>query len=90
MVNVVQVADSESFIDFPAQGSLKRAFRIVAHVKKFISIGKSEASHPNFSIASEITEAMNNLLVQEQKQIFLDEIKTLQTIPQVKKEKNFE
>ena len=62
-----QVADSENFIDFSAQGSVKRAFRIDAHVRKFISIGKSEASYPNFIIASEITEAMNNLLVQEQK-----------------------
>ena len=84
VVNVSQVAESEDFIDLSAQRSLKRTLRIVAYVKRFISICKFKASYPSFITSSELTEAMNILLVQEQKKFFSDEIKTLQTGPQVK------
>ena len=85
LVNVSQVAESEDIIDLSAQRSLRKALRIVAYVKRFISICKYETSYPNFITASELTDAMNNLLIQEQKNFYYDEINTLQTSPQVKK-----
>ena len=85
LFNLPQVAESQDIIDLSAQRFLKRVLRIVAHVKRFISIYKYKAKNPNFITTSELTEAKNNRLVQGQKQFFSDETKTLQTTPQVKK-----
>ena len=80
-----QVTESEDIIDLSAQRSLRKALRIVAYVKRFISICKYKTSYPNFITISELTEAMSNLLIQEQKKFYSDEINTLQTSSQVKK-----
>ena len=82
MINLFQVAESLDTINLSAQRFLKRVLRIVAYVKKFISNCKYKAKYLKFITTSELTEAMNSLLVYEQKK-FTDEIKTLQTSPQV-------
>ena len=69
LVNLYQVAESQDIIDLSAERSLKRVLRIVSYVKRFSSIGKYKAKYPNFITTSELTEAMKNLLGQEQKKI---------------------
>ena len=66
MVNLSQVAEYEDIIDLSGQCSFKRALRIVAYVKRFISICKNKASYPNFITASELTEAMKKLFSQQE------------------------
>ena len=80
-----QVAESQDIIVITAQRSLKRVFRIVAYVKRISFICKYKAKYPNFITPSELIEAINNLLRQEQKKFFSDEVKMLQTSPQVEK-----
>ena len=85
LVNLSQVPESQDVIDLSRQRSSKRSLRNDAYVKRFISVCHYEAKYLNSIITGELTEVMNNLLVQEQKKFFSDGIKTLQTSPQVKK-----
>ena len=65
LVNMSQVAESQNIINLSAQRSWKRVLRIVAYVSRFISNSENKAKDPYFITTSELTEAMNNLLVQQ-------------------------
>ena len=72
--------------DLSLFSSLSKLLRVVAYVKRFIqricNRGTKEALDTISS--EEMTEAMMILLRQEQKKVYSDEIKTLETMPQVK------
>ena len=60
-----QVAESQNNINLSPQRSWKRVPQIVAYVSKFFSNCQFKAKDPYFITTSELTEAMNNLLVQQ-------------------------
>ena len=79
---------TDDIFDISFFNSLSKLLSVVAYVKRFIQCicnldnkGSSAIISPD---REEMTEAMMILLRQEQKKIYSDEIKTLETRPQVK------
>ena len=72
--------------DLSLFSSLSKLLRVVAYVKRFIQRICNRGTKESLDTISseEMTEAMMILLRQEQKKVYSDEIKTLETMPQVK------
>ena len=72
--------------DLSLFSSLSKLLRVVAYVKRFIQRICNRVTKESLDTISsdEMTEAMMILLRQEQKKVYSDEIKTLETMPQVK------
>ena len=71
-------------IDLTEYNSLHKVFRIIPHMKGFISrLKKQKKKFPSYITASELSDSAMTLLRQEQRNFFADEIETIQTSPQV-------
>ena len=72
--------------DLSLFSSLSKLLRVVAYVKRFIQRICNRGTKESLDTISseEMTEAMMILLRQEQRKVYSDEIKTLETMPQVK------